>query len=150
MVDQVAGRQREDRHRAVSGLIVIDLDTSEAKDKFKELVPGFDFTTVPRSRTGKGWELFFKYPSVTLPNRARIFPGPDVRGDGGYVVARRQSIRTANITDGRSRSMGTCEKRVQSFTQTPRTRTSLPRNLPKESVPQEISLLVCVLLIRRF
>lgn len=72
---------------AVSGLVVIDLDTREAKDKLKKLVPGFDFTRVPRSRTGKGWQLFFKHPGVTIPNRAGVLPGLDVRGDGGYVVA---------------------------------------------------------------
>ena len=70
----------------VSGLVVIDLDTSGAKDKLKELVPGFDFTTVPRSRTGQGWQLFFNHPGVAIPNRAGIIPGLDVRGNGGYVV----------------------------------------------------------------
>lgn len=71
----------------ISGLVVIDLDTEEAKDKLKERVPGFDFTTVPRSRTGKGWQLFFKHPGVNVPNRTGVIPGLDVRGDGGYVVA---------------------------------------------------------------
>jgi hypothetical protein len=71
----------------ISGLIAIDLDTLEAKDKLKQLVPGFDFATVPRSRTGKGWQLFFQHPDVSIPNRAGIIPGLDVRGDGGYVVA---------------------------------------------------------------
>jgi hypothetical protein len=72
---------------AVSGLAVIDLDTVDAKDKLKELVQGFDLLSVPRSRTGKGWQLFFKHPGITIPNRAGVLPGLDVRGDGGYVVA---------------------------------------------------------------
>ena len=72
---------------AISGLMVIDLDTPEAKSDLKELVPGFDFTAVPRSRTGKGWQLFFQHPGITISNRAGIIPGLDVRGDGGYVVA---------------------------------------------------------------
>ena len=72
---------------AISGLIVIDLDTIEAKDKLKELLPGYDLRAVPRSRTGKGWQLFFKHPGVNVSNRAGIIPGLDVRGDGGYVVA---------------------------------------------------------------
>lgn len=72
---------------AVSGLVVIDLDSMEAKDKLKELLPYYDLTTVPRSRTGKGWQLFFKHPGVPIPNRAGVIPGLDVRGDGGYVVA---------------------------------------------------------------
>lgn len=72
---------------AVSGLVVIDLDTVEAKDKLKDLVPGFDFSAVPRSRTGNGWQIFFKHPGLTITNRAGVLPGLDVRGDGGYVVA---------------------------------------------------------------
>lgn len=72
---------------AISGLVVIDLDSAEAKDKLKELFPTFDLTKVPRARTGKGWQLFFKHPGVAVPNRAGVIPGLDVRGDGGYVVA---------------------------------------------------------------
>jgi Bifunctional DNA primase/polymerase, N-terminal/AAA domain/Primase C terminal 1 (PriCT-1) len=70
---------------AISGLAVVDLDSVEAKDKLKQLLP--DLTSVPRSRTGKGWQLFFKYPAVTIHNPAGVLPGLDVRGDGGYVVA---------------------------------------------------------------
>ena len=72
---------------AISSLVVIDLDSAKAKNKLKELLPGYDLTTVPRSRTGKGWQLFFKHPGVTISNRAGVIPGLDVRGDGGYVVA---------------------------------------------------------------
>lgn len=72
---------------ALSGLVVVDLDTVEAKDKLKDLLPGLDFRAVPRSRTGKGWQLFFKHPGVTITNRAGVLTGLDVRGDGGYVVA---------------------------------------------------------------
>src|SRR5215510_12799418 len=43
---------------AVSMVVVIELDTIEAKNKRKELFPGFDLLSVPRSRTGKGWQLF--------------------------------------------------------------------------------------------
>jgi putative DNA primase/helicase len=90
---------------AVSGLVVIDLDTPEAKENLKGLVPGFDFTTVPRSRTGKGWQLFFKHPGVTIPNRAGVIPGLDVRGDGGYVVAPPSIHPNGKRTNGRSASM---------------------------------------------
>jgi archaellum biogenesis ATPase FlaH len=72
---------------AISSVVVIDLDSVEAKNKLKELLPGYDLASVPRSRTGKGWQLFFKHPGVTIPNRAGIITGLDVRGDGGYVVA---------------------------------------------------------------
>lgn len=42
----------------ISGLVVIDLDSQEAKDNLKALLAGYDLTVVPRSRTGKGWQLF--------------------------------------------------------------------------------------------
>ena len=71
----------------ISGLVVIDLDSIEAKDKLKALLNGYDVSAVPRSRTGKGWHLFFKHPGALIPNRAGIISGLDVRGDGGYVVA---------------------------------------------------------------
>lgn len=72
---------------AISGFVVIDLDSAEAKDKLKELFPAFDLTKVPRSRTSKGWQLFFKHQGVNIANRAGVTPGLEVRGDGGYVVA---------------------------------------------------------------
>lgn len=71
---------------AVSGLVVIDLDTPEAKDKLKGIVAGFDLSTVARSRTGKGWQLFFKHPGRPVPNLAGVIPGLDVLGDDGCLV----------------------------------------------------------------
>src|SRR5215831_3135978 len=50
----------------VSELVVIDLDSAEARDKLKEFLPSFDLTKVPRSRTGKGWQLFFQHPGVPV------------------------------------------------------------------------------------
>jgi archaellum biogenesis ATPase FlaH len=72
---------------AISGLVVIDLDSLEAKEKLKKLPSEYDLTAVPRSRIGKGWQLFFLHPGMNVPNRAGIVPGLDFRGDGGYVVA---------------------------------------------------------------
>ena len=72
---------------AVSDCVVIDLDSDEARVKLKEMLVGFELSAVPRSHTGKGWQLFFKHPGVSIPNRAGVIPGLDVRGDGGYVVA---------------------------------------------------------------
>ncbi|MBI4490645.1 MAG: bifunctional DNA primase/polymerase, partial [Deltaproteobacteria bacterium] len=72
---------------AFSGLVVIDIDSVEAKDKLKGLLSDYDLSAVPRSRTGKGWQLFFKHPGTPIQNRAGVLPGLDVRGDGGYVVA---------------------------------------------------------------
>jgi Bifunctional DNA primase/polymerase, N-terminal len=72
---------------AVSDLVVIDLDNDEARLKLKGMLGDFDLSAIPRSRTGKGWQLFFKHPEATISNRAGVIPGLDVRGDGGYVVA---------------------------------------------------------------
>src|SRR5262249_12806245 len=45
---------------AISGLVVMDPDSVEAKDKLKELLTNHDINSFPRSRTGKGWQLFFQ------------------------------------------------------------------------------------------
>src|SRR2546426_439519 len=48
---------------AVSDVVVIDLDSAEAKEKIKALVPNYELSTVPRVRTGRGgYHLFFKHP----------------------------------------------------------------------------------------
>src|SRR5215831_10259540 len=72
---------------AISDCVVIDLDTAEAKDEIKALVPDDDLSAVPRVRTGRGgYHLFFKHPGVNIQTRAGVLPKTDVRGDGGYVV----------------------------------------------------------------
>jgi len=70
----------------ISGTIVIDIDSDEAKDRLKQKAGDYDLDTVPRTRTGRGWQLMFKHPGEKIQNRAGILPGLDVRGDGGYVV----------------------------------------------------------------
>lgn len=68
---------------AVSGLLVLDLDTPEAITEAKALgLP--DTVTVT---TGKGLHVYFRHPGGEIGNRAGIKPGWDIRGDGGYVVA---------------------------------------------------------------
>jgi putative DNA primase/helicase len=68
---------------AVSGLLVLDLDTPEAVEEAEALgLP--DTLTV---RTGKGLHAYFQHPGGELGNRAGLKPGWDIRGDGGYVVA---------------------------------------------------------------
>ena len=72
---------------AVSDAIVIDLDSAEAKEKIKSLVPNYDLAAVPRVRTGRGgYHLFFKHPGCAVQTRAGVLPKTDVRADGGYVV----------------------------------------------------------------
>lgn len=68
---------------AVSGLLVLDLDSAEAVAEAKALgLP--DTLTV---KTGKGLHAYFRHPGGKVGNRAGIRPGWDIRGDGGYVVA---------------------------------------------------------------
>lgn len=67
---------------AVSGLLVLDLDSDEAVAEAEALgLP--DTLTV---RTGKGLHAYFQHPGGKVGNRAGIKPGWDIRGDGGYVV----------------------------------------------------------------
>src|SRR5262249_24939698 len=71
---------------AISDCIVVDLDSNEATQKLKSLLGNYDLSAVPRSRTGKGFQLFFKHPGVSIPNRTGVIPDIDIRADGGYVV----------------------------------------------------------------
>ena len=89
---------------ALSGVVVIDLDTEEAKKKLEEVIPLDVFSSIPRSLTGKGWQLFFQHPGFTTPNRARVIPGLDVRGDGGLSSRHRQFIPMVIPILGKSRS----------------------------------------------
>jgi hypothetical protein len=72
---------------AISGLLVIDLDSEPSTAELKEIVGSYDWSAVPCSRTGKGWHLFFKPPGEKITSRAGVISGLDVRADGGYVVA---------------------------------------------------------------
>ncbi len=68
---------------AISSLLVLDLDSAEAiAEAQRRGIP--DTVTV---RTGKGLHVYFKHPQEPIGNRVGIFPGADIRGDGGYVVA---------------------------------------------------------------
>ena len=66
---------------------MVDLDTENAKEELKSFLGDYDLAAVPRSRTGKGWQLFFKHPGMSVPNRTGVIPNMDIRADGGYVVA---------------------------------------------------------------
>jgi Bifunctional DNA primase/polymerase, N-terminal len=73
---------------AVSGVVVIDLDSPEALRYFTRRFPYTPWQT----KTSKGWHLFYRHPGVLVRNRARIETGAgklgiDVRGDGGFVIA---------------------------------------------------------------
>jgi len=68
------------------GVVVIDVDTREgALATYKALLREVNTYTV---RTGKGGlHLYYKYDEkLTIRNKVNLFPGIDVRADGGYVL----------------------------------------------------------------
>lgn len=68
---------------AISGAIVLDLDTADAVREAEAL--GIPATL--SVKTGKGLHVYFRHPGGTIGNRTGLRPGWDIRGDGGYVVA---------------------------------------------------------------
>lgn len=67
---------------AISDLSIVDLDGPEGYQSGESL--GLESGVV--SLTGNGRQLWFKN-DVTLKNSVKLFPGVDVRADGGFVVA---------------------------------------------------------------
>ena len=79
--------------RPSGGLVVIDLDEDEEKDKhgyevLKEWQQSHeDLPETWQSITGRGgYHLFFK-DTAHNQNRVNLYDGIDIRGDGGYIVA---------------------------------------------------------------
>ena len=71
---------------AISGISVIDVDESQGHEELQKYVP--DSLLMPTAMTPRGGQhLYFKTPSPSIGNNARIIPGCDFRGEGGYVVA---------------------------------------------------------------
>lgn len=68
---------------AISGLVVLDLDSADA---VKE-ADGLGIPDTITARTGKGMHVYFQHPGGTIGNRTGLRSGWDIRGDGGYVVA---------------------------------------------------------------
>lgn len=67
---------------SISGIVVVDTDTEAAEDWAKSNLPATAFQVV----TAKGRHRYYLHPGQSIPNKARIRDGIDVRGDGGYVV----------------------------------------------------------------
>jgi putative DNA primase/helicase len=64
---------------AVSGLFVVDCDTPEANELMK--AAGLK----PHVKTAKGYHYYVAWPSWAVTNTAKLLPGIDIRGQGGYV-----------------------------------------------------------------
>lgn len=72
---------------AVSGIVVLDFDEKAGGlDTHYKLAARLPETLICRTGGG-GLHLYFKHPGVPIRNKAKLYPGMDVRGDGGYVVA---------------------------------------------------------------
>lgn len=67
----------------ISNLAVVDLDGTEG------IAYGLSLGLVSPAtvRTGNGRQLYYRHPGANVCNAVKKYPGVDVRGDGGYVVA---------------------------------------------------------------
>lgn len=69
---------------AVSGIVVVDIDSAEGGDAIQEYIPSS--TWCPTVATPRGQHLYFKHPGFGVSNNTKVIPGCDFRGDGGYVI----------------------------------------------------------------
>lgn len=65
---------------ALSGLVVVDADTPEARKELEGLL-GTPHVNTP----GGGGHYYFKHPGRPVKTIAGLLPGVDMRGDGGFV-----------------------------------------------------------------
>ena len=75
---------------ARSGLVVLDVDPKNGGlDTLRRLeTEQGPLPSTPTVVTGSGGlHLYFLHLGTRVPNRAGLFPGIDLRGDGGFVVA---------------------------------------------------------------
>lgn len=74
---------------AVSGLIVLDVDSSDGFAELERILSGAK-ERLPRTltvRTSRGFHFYYGLPAWPDPIRCSSGGGLDVRGDGGYVLA---------------------------------------------------------------
>ncbi len=68
----------------ISGITVIDVDQKSGGLETLKMLR-LPMTAIAKTGGG-GWHYYFKY-AEGISNKAGIFPGIDIRGEGGYVVA---------------------------------------------------------------
>lgn len=74
----------------MSGILVVDLDGPEGRAWWHSWCKSHGVVRTLWQHTGRkdgGVQLFFEHPDGHRPNRTKVSPGVDVRGDGGYVLA---------------------------------------------------------------
>lgn len=69
-----------------SNLAVFDLDGQKGLATFHELLRSTEWPLTPRSKTARGWHVFFRAPEGGVPSSSNYETKLDVRGTGGYVV----------------------------------------------------------------
>lgn len=67
-----------------TGFVVVDIDSTEARDELK--AAGLGPPPTCWARTKKGWHLWYSTDGAAARNRVGLFPGVDLRGKNGYVV----------------------------------------------------------------
>ena len=73
---------------AISGFWVLDIDGDEGEASLRDLEARHG--AIPKTRsvvTSRGRHVWFAYPGPVPSTAARIAPGIDTRGDGGYIIA---------------------------------------------------------------
>lgn len=66
-----------------SGIIVLDVDGELGRQSIK----GLNLPVTATVLTGRGFHYYFKHPGGHVTTKTGLFPGVDIRGDGGYVLA---------------------------------------------------------------
>ncbi len=71
----------------ISGIVVVDVDDVDIGFKnLKQYISPTIKTPMSKTPTG-GYHLYFLCPKITVRNNARLIPGCDFRGNGGYIIA---------------------------------------------------------------
>lgn len=74
---------------AVSGIVAFDIDPRHGGKKTLDQLEA-EHGTLPATVTavtgGGGFHFIYRHPGEPIKNRTNLFPGIDVRGDGGYIV----------------------------------------------------------------
>jgi hypothetical protein len=72
----------------ISGLLVVDIDGDAGRESYRAVQKKFGkWPATLTARTGKGGHLLYHSGLGAFRNRAKLFPGIDIRADGGYIVA---------------------------------------------------------------
>jgi len=71
-----------------SGIVVVDIDGALGEKSIKTLQRRCGkLPATLKARTGNGAHLFYKSGGHEYKNKTGVYPGVDVRGEGGYIVA---------------------------------------------------------------